>query len=234
MAKQLGYKQPAEAIGHFVTFGSSPLPIVGVMADFNLASVRTAIHPLIYSTGGKSGYVMHVALQPNSDTWKSAISKMQTAWKNLYPDTDFDYTFLDKKISDFYKEDEQLSTLLTWSAGVAICISCLGLLGLIIFITNQRTKEIGVRKVLGASVTQIITLLSGDFAKLLAIAFIIAIPVAWWATHNWLQNFAYHTELSWWIFLLSGAIMIVAAMIILCIRAGKAAMMNPVKSLRTE
>ncbi|MEP6712018.1 MAG: FtsX-like permease family protein, partial [Ferruginibacter sp.] len=140
----------------------------------------------------------------------------------------------DKTVADFYKEDQQLSTLLTWSAGIAILISCLGLLGLVIFMTNNRVKEIGVRKILGASVKQIITLLSVDFVKLLAIAFIIAIPIAWWQTHSWLQNFAYHTQLSWWIFLTSGIIMLTAALLIICVRAGKAAIANPVKSLRTE
>ena len=234
LAKQLGFKHPLDAISHFLTFGNSPLPIVGVMSDFNLASVRSAIHPLLYYASPKTGYVMHVLLQPNTATWNKAIAKIQAAWKPLYPDVDFDYSFLDSKISDFYKEDRQLSTLLTWSAAVAIFISCLGLLGLVIFMTNQRIKEIGVRKVLGASVTQIITLLSGDFAKLLVVAFIIAVPVAWWLTHNWLQNFAYHTNLSWWIFLLSGVSMIVIALAILSIRAGKAAMVNPVKSLRAE
>ncbi len=233
-AKQLGFAQPADAIGHRVNFGSASLPVVGVMHDFNLASVRSVIHPLIYYAAPNRGWTMSVALRPNPAAWHSAIIKMQTAWKKLYPDTDFDYAFFDKTIGDFYIEDRQLSTLLTWSAGVAICISCLGLLGLIIFITNQRTKEIGVRKVLGASVAQIITLLSGDFAKLIAIAFVIAIPIAWWFTHNWLQNFAYHTKLNWWIFLVSGVIMVVAAFTILCIRAGKAALANPVKSLRTE
>ncbi len=234
LAKQLGFTNPAAAVNHFVTFGSSQMPIVGVMKDFNLASVRTAIHPLIYYAEPKNGYVMHVALQPNPATWNSAIKKMEAAWKNLYPDTDFDYTFLDKTVADFYKEDQQLSTLLTWSAGVAILISCLGLLGLVIFMTNNRVKEIGVRKILGASVQQIITLLSIDFVKLLAVAFVIAIPIAWWQTHSWLQNFAYHTELSWWIFLISGVIMITAALLIICVRAGKAAVANPVKSLRTE
>jgi ABC-type antimicrobial peptide transport system permease subunit len=177
---------------------------------------------------------MHVALQPNPATWNSAITKMQAAWKNIYPDVDFDYSFLDKKIENFYKADQQLSTLLTWASAVAIIINCLGLLGLVIFITNNRNKEIGVRKILGASVMQIITLLSVNFIKLITVAFIIAIPIAWWATHNWLQNFAYHTDLSWWIFLLSGMLMITAALAILCIRAGKAAMANPVKSLRSE
>ncbi len=234
LAKQLGFTNPADAVSHFVNFGNSPMPVVGVMKDFNLASVRTAIHPLIYYAAPKFGYVMHVALQPNPSTWNSAIKKMEASWKNIYPDVDFDYNFLDKTVEGFYKEDQQLSTLLTWSAGVAILISCLGLLGLVIFMTNSRVKEIGVRKVLGASVSQLITLLSIDFVKTLAIAFVIAIPIAWWQTHNWLQNFAYHTELSWWIFLSSGIIMITAALLIICVRAGKAAIANPVKSLRTE
>jgi ABC-type antimicrobial peptide transport system permease subunit len=234
LARQLGFQNPAEAVGHFLTFNNSQKPIVGVMKDFNLASVRTAINPLVYYAAPKFGYVMHVALQPNPDLWKSAINKMQATWKTIYPDVDFDYTFLDKKIENFYKADLQLSTLLTWASAVAIIISCLGLLGLVIFITNNRVKEIGMRKVLGASVIQIISLLSVDFIKLIAIAFVIAIPVAWWATHNWLQNFAYHTSLSWWIFLLSGILMITAALAILSIRAGRAAMANPVKSLRSE
>lgn len=234
LARQLGFQHPSEAVGHFLSFNNSQKPIVGVMKDFNQASVRSAIHPLVYYAAPKFGYVMHVALQPNPATWNSAIYKMQTAWKSVYPDVDFDYTFLDKKIENFYKADQQLSTLLTWSSAVAIIISCLGLFGLVIFITNSRIKEIGVRKILGASVIQIISLLSVDFVKLIAVAFIIAIPVAWWATHNWLQNFAYHTNLSWWIFLLSGIIMITAALTILCIRAGRAAMSNPVASLRSE
>ncbi len=234
LARQIGFQNPAEAVGHFLGFNNSQKPIVGVMKDFNQASVRSVIHPLVYYAAPKYGYVMHVALQSNPATWNTAINKMQTAWKSVYPDVDFDYTFLDQKIEDFYKADQQLSTLLTWASAVAIIISCLGLLGLVIFVTNSRIKEIGVRKILGASVTQIITLLSVDFVKLISVAFIIAIPVAWWVMHNWLQNFAYHTTLSWWIFLLSGIIMITAALTILCIRAGKAAMANPVKSLRTE
>ncbi len=234
LAKQLGFAQPADAIGHLVKFGGAMMPIVGVMADFNLASMRTPIHPMIYYSDLKYGYVMHVALQRDPATWNKAIAKMTTAWKKVYPDTDFDYTFLDNTISNFYKQDKQLSLLLTWSAGVAIFINCLGLLGLVIFMINNRTKEIGVRKVLGASVLQIITLLSGDFVKLLAVAFAIAIPIAWWLMHDWLQNFAYHTTLSWWIFMLSGIVMITIALTILAIRAGRAAMANPVKSLRME
>lgn len=234
LAKQLGFAQPADAINHFVNFSGRPMPIVGVMKDFHQASLRTSIHPLIYWFSPKFGFIIHVALQPNPETWKTTLAKLENSWKNIYPDEDFEYTFLDKKIADFYKEDSQLSTLLTWSAAVAIFINCLGLLGLIIFLTNNRMKEIGVRKVLGATAKQIIALLSIDFLKLLALAFVIAIPIAWWQTNSWLQNFAYHTALSWWIFLISGIIMIMVALVIVCLCAGNAAIANPVDSLKSE
>jgi putative ABC transport system permease protein len=124
--------------------------------------------------------------------------------------------------------------LLKWSAGLCIFISCLGLLGLVMYITNTRTKEIGVRKVLGASVAQIVSLLSKDFIALVIVAFLVALPVAWWAMNNWLQDFVYRTSLSWWVFAVTGAGMILIAMFILSIRTIKSALENPVKSLRTE
>lgn len=235
LSKQLGFKTASEALGHFIIFyNGSPKPIVGVMADFNLQSVRTAINPLIYFPDTKNAYVMHVALQTDPATWQAAIHKMEKAWKQIYPDEEFKYTFLDKTIENFYKEDLQLSKLLTWSAGVAVFISSLGLLGLVIFITNKKIKEIGIRKILGASVQQILFLVASDFFKLLILAFVIATPIAWWQMHGWLQGFAYRTGLSWWIFLISGVIMIVISLVILGIRAGSAAMANPVRSLRTE
>lgn len=234
LAKRIGFEHPADAVGHFLSFGGAQIPIVGVMKDFNQQSVREAVGPLIYSAAPKHGYIMHVALQTNPATWNKAISKMGAAWKSIYPDVDFEYTFLDKTIEQFYKEDQQLSLLLTWSAGVAILVSCLGMLGLVIFMTNTRVKEIGVRKVLGASVSQIVALLTADFAKLLVTAFIIAIPVAWWQMHKWLQNFAYHVALSWWLFLVGGVLMIIIALVIVSIRAGKAALANPAESLRSE
>lgn len=234
LAKQMGFSQPADAVGHLLFFFNKQVPVVGVMRDFHQASLRSAVQPLIYFLAPKQGYMMHVALQQNPETWNKAIKKMEATWKSVYPDADFDYTFLDKTVENFYKKDRELSVLLSWSAGVAILISCLGMLGLVIFMTNKRVKEIGVRKVLGASAIQIITLLAAEFAKLLVIAFIIAVPIAWWQTHQWLQNFAYHTALSWWVFLLGGLVMITIALIIVGIRAGKAAMVNPVQSLRSE
>ncbi|MEO9022018.1 MAG: ABC transporter permease [Ginsengibacter sp.] len=233
-AKQLGFNQPANAIGHLIKMNNNSLPIVGVMVDFNQASMRTPIHPLIYFANQKRAGMMNVALRPNPDTWKATIAEIQSKWKNVLPNEEFDYKFLDSQIKEFYKSDQQLSQLLTWSSGVAIFISCLGLLGLVIFMSNSRVKEIGVRKVLGASAAQIIALLSKDFIKLLLVALAIAFPVAWWLTHNWLQDFAYHAALSWWVFAISGLIMLSIAMVILWIRTGRAAMANPVESLRSE
>jgi ABC-type antimicrobial peptide transport system permease subunit len=189
---------------------------------------------VIFTHGEKYAYVTHVLLRSSPDTWKTAIAKMQHAWEEIYPDQPFNYTFLDKEIAGFYEKEQRISKLLTWAAGVAILISCLGLLGLVIFTSNQRIKEIGIRKVLGASVTQIIALLSKDFVRLVALAFAIAVPIAWYVAHQWMQNFAYHTGISWWLFAIGGISMLVIALLILGIRAGKAALSNPVKSLRTE
>jgi ABC-type antimicrobial peptide transport system permease subunit len=237
LVSRLGFRHPADAIGKLLK-GGGPKdvgePIVGVMADFHITSVRKAIDPTIFTYEKKYGYIMHVALNPSPGTWPAAIAKMKRAWSELYPDQDFEYSFLDKTIAGFYDQDQKISKLLTWAAGVAILVSCLGLLGLIIFTANQRTKEIGIRKVLGASVAQIIALLSKDFVRLVALAFVIAVPVAWYAMNKWLQDFAYHTGLKWWLFAVGGVAMLVVALLILSIRAGKAALANPVASLRTQ
>jgi ABC-type antimicrobial peptide transport system permease subunit len=142
--------------------------------------------------------------------------------------------FLDESIAEYYTAEQNISRLLKWATGLAIVISCLGLFALVIYTTNQRTKEIGIRKVVGASVSQIITLLSKDFLKLILIAFIIAIPIVWLAANKWLQNFAFKIDLSVLIFILGGLIMLLPALIILLLRTYKAAAANPVESLRSE
>ena len=159
---------------------------------------------------------------------------MEKLYKDIYPEDDFKYKFYDESIAAFYKTEQDISRLLKWSAGLCIFISCLGLLGLVMYITNTRTKEIGVRKVLGASVAQIVSLLSKDFIALVMIAFLIALPIAWWAMNNWLHDFVYRTSLSWWVFAVTGGGMLLIAMLILGIRTIKSAVENPVKSLRTE
>jgi ABC-type antimicrobial peptide transport system permease subunit len=171
---------------------------------------------------------------PGSNAWKTAIAKIEKAYKQVYPKEDFQHTFYDESIAAFYKADQDTSKLLGWATGLSILISCLGLLGLAIYTTNQRTKEIGIRRVLGATVAQIATLLSKDFVLLVLIAFVIAVPVAWWGMKQWLQNFAYRTDVSWWIFGVSGTGMLLMASLVLSARTIKAANANPVKNLRTE
>ncbi|HUZ60006.1 MAG TPA: FtsX-like permease family protein, partial [Hanamia sp.] len=162
------------------------------------------------------------------------ISKIQKAFKQIYPDADFSYQFVDEKIANLYKSEQRTESLLKWSTGLAILISCLGLLGLVIFTTSSRKKEIGVRKVLGASVMQITSSLSTDFMRLVLLAFVIAAPIAWWATYKWLQNYAYRTGISWWVFVISGLSMLLIALITLSMQTIKAARANPVDSLRSE
>ncbi len=233
----LGFRNPQEAVGKFIEWNNKQVPITGVAADFHQRSLHELIKPLAMVSNKKQARTFNIVLQPQGaggTAWKSTIAGMEKAWKEIYPADDFEYKFLDENIAKYYTSEKNISRLLLWATGLAIAISCLGLLGLIIYITNQRTKEIGIRKVIGASITQLVTLLSVDFLQLIGIAFVISVPVAWWGAHKWLENFAYRTNINWWIFLLGGLIMFVMALIILCMRTFKAASANPVTSLRSE
>jgi len=235
--KFLGYKNPEDILGKTLKTGSGEVPIVGVLADFNTKSLHQVIQPLAYTCEAKRHSTFHIALPPNgrnTDSWKILIGKIEKSWKEVYPEEEFSYTFFDESIARFYKKEQDTASLLNWCTGLAVFISCLGLLGLVIYTTMQRTKEIGVRKVLGASVTQIVSLLSKDFMRLVIIAFLIAAPLAWLAMHKWLEDFAYRTTISWWIFGLSGSFMIIMALLTLSIQTIRSAMANPVNSLRTE
>jgi ABC-type antimicrobial peptide transport system permease subunit len=236
-ARLLGYTNPAEIIGKSIDRGFMKVPIVGVIADIHTKSLHSPIPPLAYSSEAKRHIVFHIALAPKgatTDNWKKTIASIGAAWKQVYPEEEFKYSFLDEKIAKFYKKEQDTAGLLNWCTGLTIFISCLGLLGLVIYTTTQRTKEIGVRKVLGASVTQIVSLLSKEFLRLVLLAFIIASPLAWWAMNKWLEDFAYRTNFSWWIFALSGISMFVIAFLTLSIQTIRSAVVNPVKSLRTE
>lgn len=233
----LGFQNPQDAIGKMLFWEPKNNPIVGVVKDFNQRSLHEPIKPIAITAAANNGWTIHIALQPqNADgtVWKTAINKIQKVYKELYPEDEFDYKFVDESIAAFYKSEQNISKLLKWATGLCILISCLGLLGLVMYTTNLRTKEVGIRKVFGASVSQIITLISKDFIKLVLIAFLIATPLAWWAMYKWLQNFAYRTNISWWIFLASGLAIIIVSLITLSVQTIKAAIANPVKSLRTE
>jgi ABC-type antimicrobial peptide transport system permease subunit len=235
-ARLLGFKNPADAVGILLDRNNKKLPVVGVLKDFYFRSLHTEIKPLIYTANGFGESVFHIALKPSTDAdaWKNTISKIEKAYKEVYTQEDFSYSFVDDVIARFYKSEQNVSRLLKWSTGLAIFISCLGLLGLVIYTTNLRYKEMGVRKVLGASVMQLFGLLSKDFMKLVVIAFVIAAPLAWWASDQWLQNFAYRTSISWWIFAATIVMMVLMALITLSFKTLKTAFENPVKSLRTE
>lgn len=234
-AKLLGFQNPGDALNIKLDFNGKKLPVVGVLKDFHDQSFRMPIMPLVFA--GNNGNTFHIKLQSGKDAganWKNALAKMQLAFKQIYPEADFDYKFFDEKIAALYQGEQRTAGLLSWATGLAIFISCLGLLGIVMYTTNMRTKEIGVRKILGASVTNIVTILSKDFLTLVLIAFVIAAPLAWWAMHHWLQEFAYRTAISWWVFAASGIAMMALAILTLGMQTIKAAIANPVKSLRAE
>ena len=164
----------------------------------------------------------------------TTISKIESAYKSIYPEANFQVNFMDDTVQRFYNQEKSLSKLLNWAMGLSVLISCLGLLGLVIYTTERRTKEIGIRKVLGATLTHLNVLLCKEFLVLVGIAFVIAAPLAYLGLNSWLEDFAFKTNLSWWIFALSGLGMVLIAVIIMSARTVSTAMKNPVNSLRTE
>ncbi len=239
-SKILGFQNPEDAVGQSISFDDKSYPIVGVMEDFHQRSLRSVIKPMaLVGDMNRNFYAqfntIHFSLkEQGSEYWPDAITKVEDAWKSVYPEDDFEANFMDESVRQFYEQERKTSVLLKWASILAILISCLGLLGLVIHTTERRIKEIGIRKVLGASLVQLNLLLCREFLLLVAIAFAVATPVAWWGLNNWLQDFAYKTELSWWIFILSGIVMLLIALVIISIRTIAAANANPVKSLRTE
>ncbi len=239
-AKLLGFNSPDETIGKTIKMNDKTIPIVGVMEDFNQRSLKSKIEPMAF-TGDwyrkefSRFNTIHLALSnENRKEWPKTIAKIEGIYKNIYPDADFKVTFMDEIVKRFYQQERKTSVLLNWATGLAILISCLGLLGLVIHTTERRTKEIGIRKVLGASVLQLNLLLSSEFLGLVGIAFLIAAPIAYWGLTNWLEDFAYKTTMSWWVFLISGLAMVIISILIMGIKTLSAANSNPVESLKTE
>lgn len=238
--KVIGIENPADIVGKSLKNDNENLPIVGVMEDFNQHSLKYGVAPMAFTGGSYSGKwtqfrTIHFKLNSlDSGDWPSTISDVETIWKDMYPESDFEYSFMDDTVKKFYESEQKTSMLLQWATGLAILISCLGLFGLVIHTTERRTKEIGIRKILGANLFQLNFLLSKDFLKLVLIAFVIATPIAWYGLNQWLEGFANKTTLSWWIFVVSGMSMIVISLLIMTIKTINSANTNPVKSLRTE
>ncbi|WP_114938007.1 ABC transporter permease [Mucilaginibacter endophyticus] len=234
LVSKLGLKDPQQAIGRKFTAGdlsNNPGIIVGVVKDFHAKSLYTAIAPEYISTFRK-GY-QYAGVKIGSGNPSAVIERIKREWQTVYPDNVFEYHFLDQQIADFYQKEDLLNKLITSSAVIAICISCLGLLGLISLLTLQRTKEIGIRKVLGASVVNITGLLSVDFLKLVLVAVVVASPIAWLMISKYLQNFAYRIDIQWWVFALAAFMALLIAFVTVSFQSIKAAMTNPVESLRS-
>jgi putative ABC transport system permease protein len=234
LVKKLGIRNPDQVIGKKISFWDGNLKgeIVGVVKDFNGTSLVKPISAVVMSTWKDVYETMAVKLQPG-DT-KHTLSVIEKLWNTAYPESVYQYQFLDEKIADFYKQENQLSELYKIFAGIAIFISCLGLYGLVSFMATQRQKEIGIRKVLGASVANIIYLFSREFTLLVCISFLIAAPLAYYFMHSWLENFTFRISIGSGIFIITIVLSVSIAWMTVGYRAFRSAIANPVKSLRAE
>jgi len=205
--------------------------IIGIVKDFNFKSLRTKVEPLVFRVGE---YLNYILIRINENDSQNSISRINAIWDELNPDYPFEYHFLDDDYEQLYIPEIRLGKLFNYFTFLAIFISCLGLLGLVSFMAQQRTKEIGIRKVLGSSVTGIIRLLSMEFTKWVVFANIIAIPIGWFFMNKWLQNFAYRTNMPWWIFVLAAVLVLLTALITTSFQSYQAATTNPADSIRQE
>jgi len=233
-AKVLGFKNSEDAIGKNFGYGSRRGKLIGVFNDFHFESLHQKITPLVLLVPRRAGSYGRISIKISGSNIPAALDRIETTWKNFLPDTPYQYTFLDENFTRLYEAEQQQKTLLIIFASLAIFIACLGLFGLSAFAIMQRLKEIGIRKVLGADTSTIVALLSKDFLKLVAFAAIPAFVVSWYFMNKWLEDFAYRISMPWWMFLTAGILAAVIALITISFQAIKAALTNPVKSLRTE
>ena len=229
MAQYLGWKNPVGK--KLEIYQARKGSVIGAMKDFNFASLREKIQPLAIILNNNP---LYVSIKLKAGATQTTLKTIQKQWKEFDDEFPFDYFFMDEQLNKFYQSDQRLLRVIGIFATLAIVIACIGLFGLSIYTAKQRTKEIGIRKVLGASVTGVVGLLSKEFIKLVSIAIVIASPIAWWAANKWLQDFAYRINIGWGIFASAGVIALLIAMLTVSFQAVKAATANPVKSLRTE
>jgi putative ABC transport system permease protein len=238
-ARALGFTKPADAVGKMAEVGidGAKRPIVGVIKDFHSQSLHEAITPFFMGSDKKHERTISIKLSTQGkqlDSFKNTIAQVESAWKAIYPKDKFEYKFFDQTIASLYEKEQKTAHLMNVAMAIAIFISCMGLFGLATFTAQQRFKEIGIRKILGASAMGIVSMLSKDFLVLVIAAIFIASPIAWYFMHLWLQDFAYRADISWWIFVLSGLSAIIIALITISFQSVKAALANPVKSMRSE
>jgi putative ABC transport system permease protein len=239
-ARQLGFPRPQDAIGQFVVTefsGKIPFRIAGVVADFHSKPLLEPIKPIFIIQSAANSPQLSIKLSTlggKINNFQATIAAIEKIWKEIYPGEKFEYRFFDDTIAKFYEKEQQTAQIMNLAMGIAIFVSCIGLFGLVSFNAEQRTREIGIRKVLGASVSGIVLLLSKDYLKLVLIAILISSPIAWYFMYHWLQNFAYRINISWWVFAVAAILSLLIAILTISFRAIKAAIANPIKSLRTE
>lgn len=234
--EKLGFKSPEQAIGGQVFNGDKNLAIVGVVEDLNNKYLRSKLEPLVLfpSIDRRDLRTLSIRLSDNPKEWQAGIAHVEKEWKALYPKATFSYEFYDEHIKRLYESDLRFSSVINLSTAITILISCLGLIGLVTLTTAQRTKEIGIRKVLGSTVSGIVGLLSKDYLKLVLLSIVLASPIAWWAVHKWLESFAFKIDVSWWMFVIPALLTLLVAFFTMSYQSVKAARSNPVDSLRDE
>ncbi|MEJ0083587.1 MAG: FtsX-like permease family protein [Puia sp.] len=227
---------PAKAAGTRITDANARTwEIVGVMKDFNYGSLHNDIESfMVWITHKADGYWANLTVHTTTNNNKELLGKIESVWRRIFPEYPLNIPLWIEQVQKQYESDISMSRIINAFTFIAICISCLGLFGLAAFSAERRNKEIGIRKVLGASVSGIVQLLSKDFLVLIIIAFIIATPISWWAMNKWLQGFAYRTPVNWWMFGIAGIVTMIIALLTVSSQAIRAAIMNPVKSLRSE
>ncbi|WP_036156995.1 ABC transporter permease [Maribacter forsetii] len=236
-AKQIGWENPIGSMIQYPGGRMESYKVVGVLKDFNLESLHSHITPFALFSNTSGSYdtgVSYITLKVKSDNIGGLMSAIEKKWNVYQPTVPFEYSFLDDDLNAAYLSDQRQANLFGVFSFLTIFIACIGLLGLIAFTAQQKTKEIGIRKVLGASMIEIVQMLAREFVTVIIIAMLIATPVAWYFMDKWLQGFAYKIDIPWWVFLVSGGMALVIAMITMGFQAIKAAIVNPVKSLRTE
>ena len=231
----LGFGRPDQAIGQKITNRGVSVPIVGVVADFHKYSYREPIQPLLIAVMRCTdiAFRMDTRGQPAGSA-KAILARVEQQFKTFYPHEPFEFSFLDDEIAQMYQREQTMEWLMNITTVITVFISCIGLFGLTLFTTARRTREIGIRKVLGARVGDILVMLGKDFVVLVGIALVVASAGGWWLMHRWLQDFAYRVSIGVEVFLIAGGTLLVVTVVTVGVQALRAALVNPVKSLRVE
>ncbi len=235
-AKAYGFQNPGDAVGKFLTrLGQAPLPVVGVVKDFHTKDFYTAMEPVILMYLSAPSGMVNIKLDTTDPArWQQTLESVEQRWSAFFPPDTYELKFYDSTLETMYRQERNLARLINLATGIALLISCLGLFGLASLTAYQRTKEIGIRKVLGAKVTGLLALLAGDFVRLVGLSVLIATPITWWAASQWLEGFAYRITIEWWVFALAGLLVGLTAMITVSLQTLKTALANPVNSLKSE